>query len=88
MRILFGGGGDGGVDICVMWCLYQCLCVSVYVELYAYCDVMVLVEMARAHVCVSRALYDNIVIVRNETCVKQKSHMQIIYIYLGVGIWH
>ena len=66
------------VSVCVSVCRIVCL----------LCDVMVLVEMARAHVCVSRALYDNIVIVRNETCVKQKSHMQIIYIYLGVGIWH
>ena len=66
----------------------ESVCVSVCRIVCLLCDVMVLVEMARAHVCVSRALYDNIVIVRNETCVKQKSHMQIIYIYLGVGIWH
>ena len=46
---------------------------------------MVVVEMARAHVCVSRALYDNIVIVRNETCVKQRNYNIYIYIWMGVG---
>ena len=46
---------------------------------------MVLVEMAHAHVCVSRALYDNIVIVRNETCVKKSVFFVCVFRGVGVG---
>ena len=73
------------VSVCVSVCRIVCL----------LCDVMVLVEMARAHVCVSRALYDNIVIVRNDqTCVKKRSFVVVVFrlfvcfLGVGVGIWH
>ena len=68
--------GGGGVRRRRYMCDVVPVSVSVYVSvcriLCLLCDVMVLVEMTRAHVCVSRALYDNIVIVRNETCVKKR----------------